>query len=217
MSTDQQKRSGEPDSSFQPSPPTNYQKASSEPFIERIVLRPTPLSLWHDLTWLAERTGARYSDPLTLALESEILATTMPRLDLSIPEHAAMSATELPASLQPPLNPSLAVKDDFGSLHAPNPASMAKRKRPLHEDLPQQSTAYEEMMLIMDERPPTGTGQFVRLGFVEQWRRKRERERQQKLAAAAASNNAQMVGGGINTVGANSVSGMGAGMQQHRR
>ncbi|KAK7206370.1 Spt20 family-domain-containing protein [Myxozyma melibiosi] len=195
------------------------QQSSGEPHRERILLHPTPLSLWYDLTWLAERTGACYSDALTLTLESQILATTVPRLDLAVPTEPPFSQPDLPPSLQPTPPPSLAVKDDLGLLHAPNPPTMAKRKRPLHEDLPQQSTEYEEMMLIMDERPPTGTGQFVRLGFVEQWRRKRERERQQKLAASViASNNAQMGGNGASVVSANGIAhnGMGAGMQ-HRR
>ncbi|KAK9469536.1 Spt20 family-domain-containing protein [Lipomyces arxii] len=162
--------------------PASGSATSTAPKTYRVLLRPSPLTLWYDLSRYSETLGCLMSDPLSLALESEILATTMPRLDLSVPEESAFMSHALPM-----LRPTAAVEDQYGDLHMPNLPTNTKRARPLHEDLPHQGTEYEELMLIMDERPPPGTGQFVRLGFVEQWRRKRERDRQQRNLANLAS------------------------------
>ncbi|KAK9458109.1 Spt20 family-domain-containing protein [Dipodascopsis uninucleata] len=156
-----------------------------EPNTYRILLRPTPLTLWYDLCLFSD--SPRYTDSLAMALESEILAATVPNLDLSVPESSPMVSLPEPLDLVPP--ESFAVRNEYGSLHAPDLPSGRKRKRPLHEDLPHQGTKYEEMMLIMDEKPPDGTGQFLRLGFVEQWRRKRERERIQRMNESSQNGN----------------------------
>ncbi|KAK9322563.1 Spt20 family-domain-containing protein [Lipomyces orientalis] len=163
-------------------------QATVEPKTYRTLLRPTPLTMWYDINAGLDGANNRFSDSWALELESKILAATVPRLNLSVPDESALSP-QIPPMLQ--LYPStVAVPDKYGGLHAPNPPTNAKRKRPLHEDLPHQGTEYEEMMLIMDERPPAGTGQFLRLGFVEQWRRKRERERLQRASSANNSNSA---------------------------
>ncbi|KAK9332140.1 Spt20 family-domain-containing protein [Lipomyces starkeyi] len=160
-------------------------QATIEPKTYRTLLRPTPLTIWYDIIAGLDGANNRFSDSWALELESKILATTVPRLDLSVPDESVFSP-QIPPMLQP--QPSLGtMPDKYGGLHAPNPPTNAKRKRPLHEDLPHQGTEYEEMMLIMDERPPPGTGQFLRLGFVEQWRRKRERERLQRASSANTS------------------------------
>ncbi|KAK9389063.1 Spt20 family-domain-containing protein [Lipomyces mesembrius] len=160
-------------------------QASIEPKTYRTLLRPTPLTIWYDINAGLDGANNRFSDSWALELESKILATTVPRLDLSVPDELVFSP-QIPPMLQQ--QPSLeTMLDKYGLLHARNPPTNAKRKRPLHEDLPHQGTEYEEMMLIMDERPPPGTGQFLRLGFVEQWRRKRERERLQRASSANTS------------------------------
>ncbi|KAK9374564.1 Spt20 family-domain-containing protein [Lipomyces chichibuensis] len=160
-------------------------QATIEPKTYRTLLRPTPLTIWYDINAGLDGANNRFSDSWALELESKILATTVPRLDLSVPDESVF-LPQIPPMLQP--QPSLGtMPDKYGGLHAPNPPTNAKRKRPLHEDLPHQGTEYEEMMLIMDERPPPGTGQFLRLGFVEQWRRKRERERLQRASSANTS------------------------------
>ncbi|KAK9475034.1 Spt20 family-domain-containing protein [Dipodascopsis tothii] len=162
----------------------NVSQQALEPSTSRVLLRPTPLTLWSDLTYYSENVGGRFTDALALALESEFLATTQPRLDLSVPATEPVDDTLLPflpASLLP--RHLTGEVDANGCLHAPNINTTTKRRRPLSEDLPHhQGTEFEEMMLVMDERPPPGTGQFVRLGFIEQWRRRRERERAQRLA-----------------------------------
>ncbi|KAK9480858.1 Spt20 family-domain-containing protein, partial [Lipomyces japonicus] len=157
-----------------------------EPKVYRSLLRPTPLTMWCDLSQYADRNHGRYTDNIALALESKIVAATYPKIDLSVPSDKN-SDFFLPSSLMiPPLQPE-GIVDEFGRLRAPNLPTNAKRKKPLHEDLPHQGTEYEEIMLIMDEKPAAGTGQFLRLGFVEQWRRKRERERQQRLSQAGSN------------------------------
>ncbi|KAK9367789.1 Spt20 family-domain-containing protein [Lipomyces kononenkoae] len=160
---------------------TNPSHTTIEPKTYRTLLRPTPLSIWYDISSGLDSVNDRLSDTWALELESRILATTVPRLDLSVPDESAFSP-QIPPILQPYASVGT-VPDRYGGLHAPNPPTNAKRKRPLHEDLPHQGTEYEELMLIMDERPPPGTGQFLRLGFVEQWRRKRERERLQRASS----------------------------------
>ncbi|KAK9462219.1 Spt20 family-domain-containing protein [Lipomyces oligophaga] len=175
---------------------------AKEPKIYRVLLRPTSLSMWYDLTMFAELLGSsRVSDNFCLALESELLKLTVPKLNLSVSGESKAHVhnpgnqfkhhinddglqLEIPALLKQSVDPSIGKRDNFDRLHAPNPASMAKRRRPLHEDLHHQTSEYEEMMLIMDDSPESGSGQFLRLGFVEQWRRKREREQHQKNVQA---------------------------------
>ncbi|KAK9235795.1 Spt20 family-domain-containing protein [Lipomyces kononenkoae] len=161
---------------------TNPSHTAIEPKTYRTLLRPTPLTIWYDISSGLDGANDRLSDTWALELESKILATTVPRLDLSVPDESSY-CPQIPPILQPYASVGT-VPDKYGGLHAPNPPTNAKRKKPLHEDLPHQGTEYEEMMLIMDERPPPGTGQFLRLGFVEQWRRKRERERLQRASTA---------------------------------
>lgn len=60
---------------------------SAEPKIVRTILRPTPLSMWHDLLYTSDFQTNPLSDDVALGVESEILRFTIRNLDLTVPKN----------------------------------------------------------------------------------------------------------------------------------
>ncbi len=165
----------------------------------RTLLRPTPLSLWNDLLCMTDLNNNLLTEPLATYLESEILNFTYRNVDMTVPLNP-YKYPELPLERPYPTIEELKAKGipiQESSLHLYR-QECEKEPRQLHEDLPQNNSEYEELMLIMDDHhasttaTDTSSGQFLRLGFIEQWRKKRERYKMQTRQAQIQTRQAQI-------------------------
>lgn len=146
-------------------------KQEVEPLSYRAIMQPTPMSLWHDLLYTTDTSHGRFSNQLALSMEAEILTLTVRNVDLRVDCPPAVPQEFVRKKPKTGLTTQEAAK-----LHNYRQAG-PKKLRGLHEDLSHHGTEYEELMLIMDERQESGSssnGQFLRLSFVEQLRKKRE-------------------------------------------
>ncbi|ODQ63153.1 hypothetical protein NADFUDRAFT_68093 [Nadsonia fulvescens var. elongata DSM 6958] len=167
------------------------------------LLRPTSLSLYHDLMYTSDPSHGRFTDQLAVNMESEILSLTVRNIDLTVKEK--------PVDLSPIIYTKVAeqtttiprpsyktIKEAVSHLHHHRPLGK-KAVRPLHSDLTHpSSSSFETMMLIMDESErgerskmansgganSSNSSQFMRLSFIEQWRKKRDRMRATQKAQA---------------------------------
>lgn len=230
----------------------NVNQQKVEPKVIRTVLRPTPLSMWHDMLYFTDFSQGLFTDQVTLNIESEILKHTRRNLDLTVPknpynselapiltyqrdvivneyrkknkrpwseikeelelrEERRKAAAAAKAQDKMDLDeerPAKQLKHDADSLsHLSKQELLANYKfrkeslhppRRLHEDLMHHGSEYEELMLIMSDRPSSpgstaASAQLMRLSFMEQVRKKFQNARmqqkyasqQQKIAAQA--------------------------------
>lgn len=145
---------------------------SKTPESYRILLRPTDLSLWHDLLYTTDASQGRFGDQLALSMESEILNLTVRNLDLRVPDAQVQDAFNLDAKLA---HKDPAIYKNYHRVTKPLPA------RKLHEDAPvQMGSALEDFMLLLSEEGQSSTvpNQFMRLGFIEQLKKKQQLQQQ---------------------------------------
>lgn len=165
-----------------------------------IVLQPSTMSIWHDLLCMADTSQGRLTDQFTQLIESEILTLTTRNVDLRVPKREPpqlheKTGRDVTLGL---IKRGLKTQNNNGTLTKKEAYKMLFTYRPevtvparsLHEDEAhgRHGTEYEELMLILDERQNSlGTtnsnNQFMRLNFVEQLRKKRERLRLQQQQA----------------------------------
>ncbi|CAN6637887.1 hypothetical protein TRVA0_016S02190 [Trichomonascus vanleenenianus] len=165
-------------------------KQSPNPIVHRAILRPTPLSMWHDLLYTTDTSNSKFTDYISLNMEAEILSLTIRNLDLSLRNNPFAAAVE-PPKPSPRKEAFSSKKEAYKALYT-HRKSVPRKVRGLHEDVVQRGTEFEEMMLIMDDQRAnqnanansSNGGQFMRLSFVEQYRKKKERVRQQALSKA---------------------------------
>lgn len=171
-----------------------------DPMTYRTILRPTSLSLWHELLYTTDTSHGRFSDHLALSMEAEILALTIRNVDLRVP-----------AVKQPPRSKPLSdIEDSAAAMKAIHNyrIGLSRANRPLHEDMVHHGSDYEELMLILDDKKDSAAstangGQFMRLSFIEQIRKKRERLRAlQQQRTQGAGTGAGAVGGPAGTAAA---------------
>ncbi|KAG5373162.1 Transcription factor SPT20 [Yarrowia sp. C11] len=159
----------------------------------RTLLKPTPLSIYHDLMYTTDPSHGRFTDQLALLMEAEILNLTIRNVNLWVSQDKWKQQDnkryeQCAVDKQPKSFSSL--KEANKMLHRHRPEGVVVQK-PQHEDVLHQTSDIEELMLVMSDRnddtAATGTaGKFQRLGFVEQWRKKRDLMRQQMQAQGAA-------------------------------
>ncbi|KAA8916431.1 hypothetical protein TRICI_001426 [Trichomonascus ciferrii] len=170
-----------PDEKKQEQEQTNASDANAVSY--RTILRPTALSLWHDLLYTTDTSHGRFSDQLAMSMEAEILSVTVRNVDLSVPHPFATKPIETDSRR---FEKQSMTKEETKHKLFDYRKSVSKKHRPLHEDMAHHGTEYEEMMLIMDEmragpnaqnNATNNSGQFMRLSFIEQLRKKKERLR----------------------------------------
>lgn len=142
-------------------------ESKKEPPSYRILLRPTNLSLWHDLLYTTDTSQGRFSDQLALSMESEILNLTVRKLDLRVPDNATFKKC-------------LGLDLDLNRVRKTHRVTHPRKPRPIHEHSPQESSAYEEFMLALSDHTggqtssTTVSNHFSRLGYIEQLKKKQE-------------------------------------------
>ncbi|CEP61051.1 Spt20p LALA0_S02e05644g [Lachancea lanzarotensis] len=160
------------------------------PRVYRTLLRPSSLTHYYDMMSYADHT--RFSDNIYQQLESEILTLTKRNLKLNVP-----------------LNP-FEYKDrlddaDFLSKKELCHRELSTRKGTksqvghidLHEESPQHSSSYEQMMLIMSERTSTTTTSTIAASLAK--------------SAADLTSTSLKSGGGKGAASASSSTGRGSG------
>lgn len=136
----------------------NRSTTFKRPRVYRTLLKPNDLTHYYDMMSYADHT--RFSDSIYQQLESEILSLTKRNLTLDVPlnpyEHKDILEPELFAK------PHYDAKTDSlkhihrGECKKPGTKGAVGHIEE-HEELPQNSSNYEQMMLIMSERTTTCT------------------------------------------------------------
>lgn len=156
---------------------------ANEPKVYTTILRPSPLSMWHDLLYATDGSHGLFPDQLAINIEAELLKFTVRNVDLRVPENSLLTASKYKTMIKPApkfVPGSLSKAEAHKVLFTHRPEVMRKR-RGLHEDSLHHGSEYEQLMLIMDEKPTQNSGQFMRLSFIEGWRKKQKvRMMQQK-------------------------------------
>ncbi|KAI5969154.1 SPT20 [Candida margitis] len=113
----------------------------SKPRTYRILLKPTPLSLYYDLLYHTDSALTKFTDTLSLQMESEILALTNRELDLSVKVNPYQYDY-----LKPDTNEM--GKQEMGYPHR---AGVNVPPRKIHQDelVLHKSSEYEELMLLL--------------------------------------------------------------------
>lgn len=171
----------------------------------KTLLRPTQLSLYADLLYQTDSFQLRFSDQLSLSLEAELLAITNRNLNLKPPLNPYRCRDYLHPRSALPEYDSQNDTVRHRHLHSETFHNYADYPyRPLHGDVSTNSSHYENLMTIMSDRfsnnstlnqesSTSASTNFLRLRFVENWRRKRERMKQAALATQLpARPNSQM-------------------------
>lgn len=124
----------------------------SKPKTYRTLLRPTPLSLYYDLLYHTDAALTKFSDPLALQMESEILALTNRNLDLSV----KLNPYDYPELSPPQMLPKVedgVDSDDTKIVYAHREeVPVIPRKLHLEEQTLHKSSEYEELMLLMTNK-----------------------------------------------------------------
>lgn len=160
----------------------------AEPKSYTTILRPTPLSMWHDLLYATD-PHEWFSDQLALNIESELLKFSVRNIDLRVPDAPLLKPqlqTGIKRSSSEPIS-----RKDVKKFFTYRP-EVPHKPRGLREDVAQRGSEYEQLMSVMYESPTQPSGQFMRLSFIENLRKK------QKAARIASMQNqmAQQQGGG---------------------
>ncbi|KAF5113090.1 hypothetical protein DV454_003800 [Geotrichum candidum] len=161
----------------------NSPSGTNEPKVYTTILRPSPLSMWHDLLYATDGSHGLFPDQLAINIEAELLKFTVRNVDLRVPENSLLAVSKYKTTLKPApkFEPgSLTKAEACKSLFTYRP-EVSRKRRGLHEDSLHHGSEYEQLMLIMDEKPAQNSGQFMRLSFIEGWRKKQKvRMMQQK-------------------------------------
>ncbi|ODV97295.1 hypothetical protein PACTADRAFT_79684 [Pachysolen tannophilus NRRL Y-2460] len=168
----------------------NLPKIKRVPKTYRTLLKPTQLSIFADLLYQMDSQQFRLSDHYMLLIEAEILTLTKRNVDLSVPLNPFKCNDYLQPETQKPVYD--AEKDEV--IHDYRKDLKPYHFKPLHEDIVHHNKSdYEQLMMILSDHGnhqmgdnlsnSSSSSQFLRLKFVENWRRKRERMKQAAIAA----------------------------------
>ncbi|KAH3670832.1 hypothetical protein WICMUC_004801 [Wickerhamomyces mucosus] len=155
----------------------------------KTLLKPTSLSLFYDLLYQTDSALQRFTDGLGLNMESEILTITKRNLDLTVPLNPYNGIND---SIKPVSEfPKIANGEILHNhrLESADPNSKAfKPFRELHEDSLHQTSDFEQLMLIMNDKPNSKesgneSSQFTRLRFLEQYRLDKEKQKHSPIAS----------------------------------
>lgn len=124
-----------------------------KPKTYRTLLRPTPLSLYYDLLYHTDSALTKFTDPLSLQMESEILTLTHRKLDLAAPLNPYL----LDDFLRPEHTHPTKVWDeklaDWRLVHSHRDETSVEPRK-LHEDqlVMHKSSEYEELMFLLSSK-----------------------------------------------------------------
>lgn len=132
----------------------------------RTIMRPGMLSMWQDLMVMSDTSN--FNDIISVSVESELLKFSIRNVDLRVPaEKPVFKKRAKPGDIVDPIK------------LFEHRAEVPRVPRKLHEDMASHGSEYEQLMLIMDEKP-TGSNQFMRLSFIENHRKKQQQARLQQ-------------------------------------
>lgn len=137
-------------SSSEPPKEGKEQAAASKPKTYRTLLRPTPQSLYYDLLYHTDPTPTKFTDQLSLQMESEILTLTNRKLDLSAPLNPYLLDEYLQPESEYPKKVWDEKTQDYKIIH--NHLDETPREpRRLHQDqlIMHKLSEYEELMFLL--------------------------------------------------------------------
>lgn len=127
-------------------------KSVVKPKTYRTILRPTQLSLYHDLLYHTDSALTRFTDPLSLQMESEILNLTNRKLDLNVPLNPYQQEPYLFPDEEYPKKVWNEEKQDYELIHLHRP-EVEQPQRSLHQDeVLHKSSEYEEIMFLLSNK-----------------------------------------------------------------
>ena len=126
---------------------------ASKPKTYRALLRPTPLSLYYDLLYHTDSALTKFSDPLALQMESEILTLTNRKLDLAVPLNPYNCGPLLKPDVDSPKVEWDEKLQDYKMVHS-HRKEVARQPRKLHQDelVLHKSSEYEEIMFLLSNK-----------------------------------------------------------------
>lgn len=185
-STNQQQMKSATQSSpnFQQLKPKQTASATTlkKPRVYRTLLRPNDLTFYYDMMSYADHS--RFSDNIYQQLEAEVLSLTKRNisLDVQLDPYTYKDILDEESFIQPnrdPENDKLVYNHRVISDKLDTKGAIGHIEQ--HEELPQHSSNYEQMMLIMDERTTTSTNSTLAFSLT-------------KKALQASSNNKSLSG-----------------------
>lgn len=130
------------------------QMAVSKPRTYRTLLRPTSLSIYYDLLYHTDSALHRFTDYLSLQMESEILTATNRELNLSVPLNPYNYDHLRP---EPELSgdESHDIGNEIDEVKFQHRDAIEQPRRKIHQDemVLHKSSEYEELMLLLSNKP----------------------------------------------------------------
>lgn len=182
-----------------------------KPKTYRTLLRPTQLSLYYDLLYHTDSALTRFTDQLAIQMESEIVNLTNRELDLSVPLNPYHDDLLTPDTVKKTWDEET---QDYKMVFV-HRTETVKEPRKVHSEemILHKSSDYEEIMFLLsnkykrtddnerklvvsgldDKDSNTVSGQFMRLRFIEDIRKRKEAQKLSKDVTVAAAS-------GVNTI-----------------
>ncbi|CUM56997.1 uncharacterized protein AC631_04122 [Debaryomyces fabryi] len=128
-------------------------KVISKPKAYRTLLRPTQLSLYYDLLYHTDSALTKFTDPLSLQMESEILTLANRKLDLSVPLNPYLCDDYLKPEIELPRKEWDEKNQDWKLIHL-HRQEVENPPRKLHQDelIMHKSSDYEEIMFLLSNK-----------------------------------------------------------------
>ena len=124
-----------------------------KPKTYRTLLRPTQLSLYYDLLYHTDSALTKFTDSLSLQMESEILTLTNRKLDLAVPLNPYLCDEYLRPEPEYPKKVWDEAIQDYKLIHLHREAADHKsRKIHLDEMVLHKTSEYEEIMLLLSNK-----------------------------------------------------------------
>lgn len=126
---------------------------TKKPKTYRTLLRPTQLLIYYDLLYHTDAAMSKFTDPLSLQMELEILTLTNRNLDLSVPLNPYLCEDYLQPELEYPKKVWNEAKGDYDLVYG-HRDEVVFPPRKLHQDeiVLHKLSDYEEIMLLMSNK-----------------------------------------------------------------
>ena len=125
----------------------------SKPRTYRTLLRPTSLSIYYDLLYHTDSALHRFTDYLSLQMESEILTATNRELNLSVPLNP-YNYDHLRPEPEPSSDMSQKSDEEIDQVKFQHRDAVEQPRRKIHQDemVLHKSSEYEELMLLLSNK-----------------------------------------------------------------
>ena len=125
----------------------------SKPRTYRTLLRPTSLSIYYDLLYHTDSALHRFTDYLSLQMESEILTATNRELNLSVPLNP-YNYDHLRPEPEPSGDMSQNSDEEIDQVKFQHRDAVEQPRRKIHQDemVLHKSSEYEELMLLLSNK-----------------------------------------------------------------